>query len=97
MDARQFAAAAHDLGHLARTVGLRVPTFRSPPTTGERRTIRFRDDGAAVVAVRVDQPDRVVVDDMIEGLLAANGEAGVGRAARRFAAQARALMLDRLA
>jgi hypothetical protein len=61
------------LGAAARASGLIVPAFRSPPRVqGATRTLR-RYPGGAVVSVRLrERTYAQVVDDMIDGVLAAN-------------------------
>ena len=68
-----FAQAARILARQARSKGLAVPGFRSPPKiVGAQRTLR-RHPGGAVVAVQVrGRPWFAVVADMIEGVVAAN-------------------------
>jgi hypothetical protein len=71
--ALRFATAARRLGAAARASGLVVPAFRSPPRVrGAARTLR-RYPGGAVVSVRLrDRSYGQMVDDMIDGVLAAN-------------------------
>lgn len=68
-----FATAARRLGAAARASGLVVPAFRSPPRVpGATRTLR-RYPGGAVVSVRLkERTYGQMVDDMIDGVLAAN-------------------------
>jgi hypothetical protein len=70
----EFAQAARVLARVARSNGLVVPGFRSPPKiVGAQRTLR-RHNGGVVVAVQVrGRPWFAVVADMIEGVVAANG------------------------
>lgn len=70
----EFAQAARVLARVARTQGLVVPGFRSPPkVVGAQRTLR-RHSGGAVVAVQVrGRPWFAVAADMVEGVVAANG------------------------
>ena len=72
--ALRFATAARRLGAAARASGLVVPAFRSPPRVqGASRTLR-RYPGGAVVSVRLrGRTYAEVVDDMIDGVLVANG------------------------
>ncbi len=83
----RFATAARRLGAAARASGLVVPAFRSPPRVrGARRTLK-RYPGGAVVSVRLrDRSYGDVVDDMIDGVLAANlvGAESVPRLRRAF-------------
>lgn len=71
--ATRFASLARTLGAAARAAGLAVPAFRSPPRLrGARRTIR-RYPGGAVVSVQLRAREHAdVVDDMVDGVLAAN-------------------------
>jgi len=74
LPATRFADAARGLGAAAHAQGLVVPAFRCPPrVAGAARTIR-RYRGATVVAVRLrGRPFEAVLDDMVEGVLVANG------------------------
>jgi hypothetical protein len=92
-DAVHFAAAARLLAAEARARGLVPPGFRSPPRlAGADRSLRRRADGSAVVAVRLrGRPMDMVVADMVDGLLAANGLAG-GDAARHREAMVAAVL-----
>ena len=74
----QFANAARSLGHAARLRDLVVPGFRAPPgIEGVQRTLRRRR-GVPSIAVRLKgRPWSAVVADMIEGVIVANGLAGV--------------------
>jgi len=69
----RFATAARSLTQVARSHGLVVPGFRSPPrVTGADRTLRRRA-GAVTIAVRMKgRPWVAVLADMIEGVVAAN-------------------------
>ena len=70
-----FSAAARTLGAEARRLGLQVPGFRCPPR-GEHmvRAIRRFPDGGAVVAVRLrGRSHGDVVEDMVAGVVVANG------------------------
>lgn len=73
-----FATAARALGRSARALGLRSPTFRSPPrVVGAERTIRRSPRGWVTVSVRLEgRPMGAVVADMVEGVVVANGIAG---------------------
>ena len=73
----RFAELARRIGAAARAAGLVVPAFRTPPRrSGVPRTIR-RLPGGPVVAVRLrSRPTADVVNDMIEGVLVANGLTG---------------------
>lgn len=74
----RFAAAVRGFGREARSQGLVLPGFRSPPRVpGADRTVRWRSDGSAIVAVRLrDRPWPAVLGDMIEGVVVANGLQG---------------------
>jgi hypothetical protein len=74
----RFAAAVRSLGVAARQVGVVLPGFRSPPRADDAdRTLRWRADGSAIVAVRLrDRPWSAVLADMIEGVVVANGLEG---------------------
>src|SRR5262245_52753365 len=69
----RFAEVARRLGAAAHAQGLAVPAFRSPPRTpGVSRTLR-RHPGGTVVSVQLrGRPFPAVVDDMVDGVLAAN-------------------------
>jgi hypothetical protein len=70
----RFAAAARALGQAARSRGLAVPGFRSPPRLpGVERSLRRRGDGGATIAVALHgRPFVAVLADMVEGILVAN-------------------------
>jgi hypothetical protein len=74
----RFAGAVKSLSDVARRQGLHAPAFRSPPRlAGCERTIRWRPDGGATVAVRLRGRLWVqVLADMVEGVVAANGLQG---------------------
>ena len=74
----RFAGAVKSLSDVARRQGLAVPAFRSPPRlAGCERTIRWRSDGGATVAIRLKGRLWVqVLADMVEGVVAANGLQG---------------------
>ncbi len=69
----RFARAAQALAHAARSLGLLVPGFRSPPRlVGVQRSIKRWPGGATVsVAVR-GRPWPAVQADLVEGVVAAN-------------------------
>ena len=73
----RFALAARVLAQAARGLGLRAPSFRSPPRlVGADRTLLTRA-GRPTVAVRVRGRAWVpVLSDMVEGVVAANGLVG---------------------
>ena len=85
----QFSTAARALGAEARRMGLQVPGFRCPPRSAHLvRAIRRYADGGAVVAVRLrGRPHADVVEDMVAGIVVANGLRG----ARATAARSRLL------
>lgn len=74
----QFAATVRTLGSAARSRGLVVPGFRSPPKVpGTERTMRRRADGGATVAVVVKgRPYQAVTADLIEGIVVVNALSG---------------------
>lgn len=90
----RFAGAARALADEARRAGLVVPGFVSPPRLeGFDRTLRRRP-GTAPPAVAVRRAGRslsVVLADMVEGVVVANGLRG------RAAEQARARLLAAVA
>ncbi len=69
-----FAEVAHEVSHLARRLGLQIPSFRSPPVRADvDRSIRWSQDGSATVAVRVRGRSMAAVEfDVVEGVLQAN-------------------------
>ena len=69
-----FSRAARVLSREARRRGLVVPGFRCPPrVVGVHRTLRRQQNGV-VIAVQVrGRPWFVVIADMIEGVVVANG------------------------
>ena len=70
----RFSRLVRDLGFEARSLGLRIPGFRSPPRITANRTIRRFPDGQAVVAVALKgRTEPEVWADLVEGLLAFNG------------------------
>jgi hypothetical protein len=70
----RFASAARSLGQVARSRGLDVPGFRSPPRlAGVERSVRRRPDGGATVSIRLrGRPWVAVLGDMIEGVIVTN-------------------------
>ncbi|MBS1848664.1 MAG: hypothetical protein JST73_10345 [Actinobacteria bacterium] len=74
IDALEFATVARTIGSGARSMGLRPPTFRSPPrVAGAERTLKRSSSGWTTVAVRLDgRPPGAVVADMVEGVIVAN-------------------------
>lgn len=68
-----FAETARCLGQAARSHGLSVPTFRSPPKVTElRRSIKWDNDSSIVSVLLKGRPQNAVISDMIEGILVAN-------------------------
>jgi len=68
-----FAWVARRLAYVAAASGLRAPAFASPPRLADApRTIRWLAPGRALVAVRRDRRADDVVEDMVDGVLAAN-------------------------
>ena len=74
----RFAGAVKSLSDVARRQGLTVPAFRSPPRLADcERTIRWRPDGGATVAIRLRGRLWVqVLADMVEGVVITNGLSG---------------------
>jgi len=69
----RFARAVQALAHAARTLGLVVPGFRSPPRlVGVQRSIKRWPGGATVAVVVRDRPWPAVQADLVEGVVAAN-------------------------
>jgi hypothetical protein len=70
----QFGEAARSLAGRARSRGLATPVVKSPPSiVGVSRTVRYRTDGQAVIAVAFrGRPWNAVLADMIEGILHIN-------------------------
>jgi hypothetical protein len=75
----RFAATARCLADVVRGRHLAVPSYRSPPrVVGRRRTLRRDADGAVTISILVrDRPWNAVVNDMIDGVIAANQLEGV--------------------
>ncbi|HUF33858.1 MAG TPA: hypothetical protein VMN58_11695 [Acidimicrobiales bacterium] len=86
-DSLRFAATARLLAEAARTDGLAVPGFRSPPRhPGLDRSVRRRRGAPVAIAVRLAGRDHDdVVVDMVEGIVVANGLSGTRAAAARAA------------
>ena len=74
----RFAAAARDLAAACRRAGHEPPGFRSPPRVpGIDRSLKRRGAERPIVSVRLgDRPFVVVLADMVEGAVAANGLRG---------------------
>lgn len=79
MDAITFAHTVRQLNTAAVRRHLEPAGFRSPPQDpAVTRSLRFRDNGMGVVAVRIaEREDQAVLEDMVDGLLAANHAADV--------------------
>ena len=75
----RFGEIARLVAGQARSLGLVVPVFKSPPRiVGVSRTVRRRSDGHTVVAVSFRaRPWPAIVADLIEGVLVVNDLAGV--------------------
>ena len=70
----RFAQAVQTIAASARSLGLVVPSFRSPPRlVGVLRSIKRWDGGATVAVVVRGRPWPAVQADLIEGVVAANG------------------------
>ena len=70
----RFAQAVQSLAAAARSHGLLVPSFRSPPRlVGVLRSIKRWDGGATIAVVVRGRPWPAVQADLIEGVVAANG------------------------
>lgn len=74
----RFADAVRELGAEARSLGLDVPGFRSPPRLdGVDRSLRRRPGATPAVAVRLrGRAFDAVLADMVEGVLVANACTG---------------------
>lgn len=74
----RFSESVRVLSHAARSLGLVVPVFRSPPQRPDRdRTLRRRATGEVVVAVRITgRPFAAVQSDLVEALLVVNEVGG---------------------
>lgn len=70
----RFARSVQTLGAAARSLGLVVPGFRSPPRlVGVQRSIKRWPGGSTVAVVVRGRPWPAVQADLIEGVIAANG------------------------
>ena len=89
----RFATAAKAIADEARAAGLVVPGFRSPPRlAGVDRSLRRRSGAPPSVAVRLrDRALPCVVDDLVEGVIVANGLTGQRAARVRRSLRAAAL------
>ncbi len=69
----RFARSVQVLGAAARSLGLVVPGFRSPPRmVGVQRSIKRWPGGSTVAVVVRGRPWAAVQADLIEGVIAAN-------------------------
>ncbi|MFZ6005233.1 MAG: hypothetical protein ACOYXM_15015 [Actinomycetota bacterium] len=69
----RFAQAVQSLVVAARSLGLAVPGFRSPPRlVGVQRSIKRWPGGATIAVVVRDRPWPAVQADLIEGVIVAN-------------------------
>ena len=95
----EFSVVARAVASTARALGLDAPGFRSPPSrAGADRTLRRWPDGRCVVAVRVaGRPFHAVVDDLVEGVVAANRLTGDAAGEARTRLRAAALPAGRAA
>ena len=84
--ALRFARTVQALGVAARSLGLHVPGFRSPPRlVGVQRSIKRWDGGSTVAVVVRGRPWAAVQADLVEGVIAANGLASPAADAARAA------------
>ncbi len=73
----RFAVTARAVADGARELGLVVPAFRSPPRLpGVSRTIVRKPGGVVVSVLAKGRPFGVLVGDLVEGVVVANGLAG---------------------
>lgn len=69
----RFARAVQALARTARSLGLLVPGFRSPPRlVGVQRSIKRWPGGATVAVVVRGRPWPAVQADLVEGIVVAN-------------------------
>ena len=84
LSAPGFVAVARAVGSVASAHGLLVPSFRSPPRTpGVDRAITRWPGGARVSVRRAGVATPLVVESMVEGVVAANGLGGAAATALR--------------
>jgi hypothetical protein len=70
----RFAQTVQTIAATARSLGLVVPSFRSPPRlVGVQRSIKRWPKGAMVAVIVRDRPWPAVQADLIEGVIVANG------------------------
>lgn len=73
ISALEFSRLVRALAFAARSLGVEIPGFRSPPRIAATRTIRRFASGEAVVAVAIRGRERSSVwFDLVEGVVAAN-------------------------
>ena len=73
LPAARFVTAARRLGAAARSAGLAVPAFRSPPRVdGAVRTLRRFPDGSVISVTLRGRPFDQVVADMVDGVVRVN-------------------------
>lgn len=72
-NAFDFATTARAVAAAARALGLRVPSFRSPPRRPDHvRTIRRTLDGAVVSVVVRGRTRDAVLSDLVDGVVTLN-------------------------
>lgn len=73
VSALEFSRLVRALAAPARSLGLEIPGFRSPPRIAATRTIRRFPGGQSMVAVAIRGRERSAVwFDLVEGLIASN-------------------------
>lgn len=73
----RFAVTARAIADGARSLGLTVPSFRTPPrVAGATRTILRRSETAMVAVAVKGRTFGAVTADLIEGVVVANGLSG---------------------
>ena len=82
----RFAAVVQLVAAEARSLGLEVPGFRSPPRLpGADRSLRRRPGAPPAIAVRLrGRPFEAIIADMVEGVVVANGLTGSRAAGARL-------------
>ncbi len=72
-----FSRMAESVGLWARTKGMQVPNFQSPPRNDLMRSLRRHPSGSTTVLVRVrDRATSAVALDLVEGVVVANALVG---------------------
>lgn len=72
-----FSRMAESVGLWARTKGMQVPNFQSPPRNDLMRSLRRHPSGSTTVLVRVrDRSTKAVAIDLVEGVVVANALTG---------------------